>query len=1206
MLKLKNMSTNEIRSSKSINKNTKRILIINDNPNYSLNIFPLIEKIKNSKDDISKQKENEYIINILIMSSKLSEQNKLACLLLLYYFYSKEKNQDLLNYLYFKICKLCLKQEIFESEIVQQFLFLPESPNFLFSLEYLSSIKKIFPSEKNIDKNFLSKITTFEATMNEKIHLYLEENFSKFNSFNLISEEQLTKLKDILEQIFSGEYQISDSDTPLYLIDKVWLIKLRIFLEPYILARKEHVDCLLSETVFNFDKAINYINTIKNNESSENSLGVVFPGPINNMNISQMKDYWYDPINIEENCIIKDGLKYQEDYFLVKQEDYFLLSSIFKSSNEIKRKNVNDDIIKFKIVILEPRLKQKENKYLLKKRYIQINANGDIKELKNKIIRCLYYEVDKSKNNKEKNCYDELYENNTVDFFVMNKKNKELLIELFISFVNNAKTYESLYIQPINLENNETCTCIKDIFNYFDKSSQILIAEIVPKNSYNFIKPILNEHKNINIYNCSVCGEQFNLREKYNCKLCNLSLFCSYECAKISGEHINLHEALNIFYIKKFVLKDFLSEKMSLHKDNIKDLVTFAKDKTNNYSAINSIIHCLSNSSDLTKYLLSKKYLNDINITNYLLNKTSFVDSYCELINNIWNNKGKEKLELYHKNFLNLLLKKLDYDPNDKSSLTNVREIISFILINIHKEINRAYNLNLSKSKENSIISDLFQGIYQTTFSCSNCGNVSVIYDFFRYLLLPIPKKKSNLTIKYFCEYECKYMYYTFDDNSDIKELKDKAIDFLSDRINKIVQMMSVTDLIEITAFDSDDEKILTDVAMYNSLELVQFDKNKIVTKVYLTDKKDTKEKNETKNKKNEECEENEEENESDLGMQLNKIYKDNDVELVFYEKSVFEEPCINIYIYPFLYNEKDKFSVNRDRMFHVYPIAIPVNLSLILENFEYYVNVKLRHLLLDYYREESEKNKVNYIELSYPHYFCNCPIYSSTICFLCKEKTKNTLFCPLFPSLDKDLTIKDLIQKFDYPKQPIILLAKCKYFDADKKYYSNMNLIWNKKESVKKQENKLDLYNCFQLYTKKETLVEIDWFCEACNGIQICEKQLHIYTLPVYLIIQIDRFAIKKLNAKNNVDNTVLSIPINGLDLTNYVEGPEKNKINYKYNLYAIIYKEISSKNDFTYCTCKNGNKWFLFKDNKIQITSELINKYVHFLFYKREDAQQ
>ena len=413
---------------------------------------------------------------------------------------------------------------------------------------------------------------------------------------------------------------------------------------------------------------------------------------------------------------------------------------------------------------------------------------------------------------------------------------------------------------------------------------------------------------------------------------------------------------------------------------------------------------------------------------------------------------------------------------------------------------------------------------------------------------------------------------------------------------------MSVTDLIDITAFDTDDEKILTEVAMYNSIELVQFDKNKIINKIYLTDKKENKEKNE-ENEEN--CDNNNNiNNESDLEIKINKIYNNNnnhDIELVFYEKNVLDEPCINIYIYPFIFNEKEKMGTAKDKLYHVYPIAFSAKLSLILENFEYYVNTKLRNLL---------SNETNLIELVYPHYFCNNNIFlinSSQTCFLCKEKTRSSLYCPLFSSIDKNLTIKDLIKKFDYPKQPIILLAKSSYFDKNKKYYKNMNCFYNKKESTKKNiENKLELDNCFQLYTKKEKLKDIDWFCETCNSMQICEKQLTIYSLPIYLIIQIDRFALKKINNKNNVDNTLISFTINDLDLTKYVEGSEKNKEKYKYNLFAVIYKEISSKSDFTYCCCKNGKEWVLFKDNKVQKFNDLINKNVHLLFYKRESEQK
>ena len=1200
------MSEVELILPKNINDKNSNIFLINDSPNYSLDIYKIIDKIYSGIDEPKQQKNNEFILNILLMSSKLSKSNKLSCLLLLYYLYRKdEKKKKLLNYLFLKICKLCQKIEILEEEIIHKFLTIPFSDDFITSMEHISLLKKIITKDKNSE--FKKSFEALQFRTKEKINFYLEENIYKFRDFNLMTDDLLKKVIETLIQLFSDTYEIQENDSPLFLIDKAWLFKLKFFIEPYIEARKENVADLLCDGAFNYTKVLDFILSKEKFETLENSYGVIFPGPINNLNLIKWGTRWHDPTGWEEKFLVNNNLKMNEDYFVLKKDDWYLLKSIFKDTNEIRRNNINDNLCNFKIVIIDPRLALKEYIYLLQKRYMQVNTNENINELKNKIIRCITYEIDKKI--QEKEYYDNLYENNDVDFFVLDKKNKELLIELFISFVNVNKIYESLYIRHINLDNN--INSINDLFNYFDKDSQILIAEIIPKNNYNFIKPISSDEKNPRVYNCSVCSEQLDIREKYNCNLCNLSLFCSYECAKISSEHINLHEALKKFYIKNFDLKQLLSEKMKLYKDNPKEMLTFPRNRTNNYSAINSVIHCLSHSTDLTKYLLSKKYLTDLNITDYLLKKKTFVSIYFNVINKLWNNKGMENMEFYYQNLIETLLKKLEYDPNDKNILNNVTDIISFILNTLDKEINRGnniYNTKIENSIKNindiSIITDLFKGIYQTNFSCTKCGNVSIIYDYFNYLLLPIPKKNSNLVLKYFSEFDCKFMRYTIDDNSDIKELKDKAINnFLSEKIRNIVQMMGITDLVDITAIDTDDEKILTEVAMYNSVELVLFNKNKMVNKIFLTEKKDESEETSAGNNY-----------ENDLKLQISKIFKDNeDMELIFYERNVFDEPCINIYIYPFAYNEKEKMSTNKDKLYHTYPIAISAQLSLILENFEHYVNVKFRNLLLDYYKEEAEKRYIDHIELVYPHYFGDSSfississLYSSTTCFLCNEKTKNSLYCPLFSAIDKELTIKDLLQKFNYPKQPIVLLAKCKYYDTNRRYYSNMPTFYNKKDLKRQTEDKLDLYNCFQLYTRKIILDGIEWFCETCNSSQICEKQLIIYNLPVYLIIQIDRFAIRKTTNKNIVDNTLLNIPINNLNLNDYVEGPYKNRINYNYNLYGIIYKDIGSKSDFTYCNCRIGNKWFLFKENKIQFSNELINKYVHYLFYKREDAQQ
>ena len=476
-----------------------------------------------------------------------------------------------------------------------------------------------------------------------------------------------------------------------------------------------------------------------------------------------------------------------------------------------------------------------------------------------------------------------------------------------------------------------------------------------------------------------------------------------------------------------------------------------------------------------------------------------------------------------------------------------------------------------------------------------------MIYDFFKYILLSIPKKNNNINIKYFTEFKCKNMRYVIDDSSTIKNLKDKAMHNISDKISHLIHIMSVTEIIDVIAFDMEDEKEITYTAMYNSIELVQFDKNKILTKVYVTNiqpdepEKTTTSTPEENNKKNVN---------NDLDLPLNKIYN-NDMEFVFYEKSVIDRECINIYVYPLLYKEEEKMNKNRDRMFNAYPVAVSVKTSYVLKNLEYLVNVRLRDLLLDHFKEESEKRSNNYIELVYPHYLCSSNS-SQANCFLCKEKRKNSLFCSLLSSLDKDKTVKDLMNIFDYPKQPIFFMAKSRYYDDKKTIYSNMSPFPSENKNKKTQENKLDIYDCFELYTKKGAIVGMDWFCESCNSLQVAQKQLLIYKLPLYLIIQFDRLSIKKSTGLFNsgVDDTLINFPINNLDLEEYVEGPDKNKA--KYDLYAVIFREMSIKGDSTYCACKNNKKWIMFKDNKVSGVNNIVNKNVHFLFYKRTDLEE
>ena len=244
------MSEDEFLIEKNINDEKSNSFLINDSPNYSLDIYRIIDKINNSIDEPSKQKNNEFILNLLLMSSKLSNSNKLSCLLLLYYLYRKDdKKKKSLSYFFLKICKLCQKIEILEEEIIHKYLTIPYSDDFITSMDYISLLKKIITKEQNTE--FKKSFDALESRAKERISLYLEENIYKFRDFNLMTDDQLKKIIEMLIQLFSDTYEINENDTPLFIIDKTWLFKMRNFIEPYIEARKENIADLLCDGAFN-------------------------------------------------------------------------------------------------------------------------------------------------------------------------------------------------------------------------------------------------------------------------------------------------------------------------------------------------------------------------------------------------------------------------------------------------------------------------------------------------------------------------------------------------------------------------------------------------------------------------------------------------------------------------------------------------------------------------------------------------------------------------------------------------------------------------------------------------------------------------------------------------------------------------------------------------------------------------------------------
>ena len=173
---------------------------------------------------------------------------------------------------------------------------------------------------------------------------------------------------------------------------------------------------------------------------------------------------------------------------------------------------------------------------------------------------------------------------------------------------------------------------------------------------------------------------------------------------------------------------------------------------------MNSALQCLSNTPDLTNFFVSDKYLEDINEDNPLGNGGEIARVYGELIKAIWSG--------YHNNIppREFKISVGRFAPQFSGfSQHDCQELMSFLLDGLHEDLNRVkkkpYIENRDgidqrpdeevakeawenyKKRNDSIIVDTFHSQLKSTLVCPDCALVSITFDPFCYLTLPLPYK---------------------------------------------------------------------------------------------------------------------------------------------------------------------------------------------------------------------------------------------------------------------------------------------------------------------------------------------------------------------------------------------------------------------------------------------------------------------------------
>uniref|UniRef100_A0A3Q3BCG7 Ubiquitin carboxyl-terminal hydrolase n=1 Tax=Kryptolebias marmoratus TaxID=37003 RepID=A0A3Q3BCG7_KRYMA len=175
---------------------------------------------------------------------------------------------------------------------------------------------------------------------------------------------------------------------------------------------------------------------------------------------------------------------------------------------------------------------------------------------------------------------------------------------------------------------------------------------------------------------------------------------------------------------------------------------------------MNSALQCLSNVSPLTEYFLNDQYEAEINRENPLGMRGEIAEAYADLVKQMWMSRSSYVAPRTFKTQVGRFAPQFSgYQQQDS------QELLAFLLDGLHEDLNRVKKkpyLALRDAegrpdeivakeawtnhrlRNDSIIVDIFHGLFKSTLVCPECSKVSVTFDPFCYLTLPLPMKKDR------------------------------------------------------------------------------------------------------------------------------------------------------------------------------------------------------------------------------------------------------------------------------------------------------------------------------------------------------------------------------------------------------------------------------------------------------------------------------
>ncbi|KAL5809819.1 hypothetical protein ACOSQ4_026387 [Xanthoceras sorbifolium] len=153
-----------------------------------------------------------------------------------------------------------------------------------------------------------------------------------------------------------------------------------------------------------------------------------------------------------------------------------------------------------------------------------------------------------------------------------------------------------------------------------------------------------------------------------------------------------------------------------------------------------------------------------------------------------------------------------------------------------------------------------------------------------------------------------------------------------------------------------------------------------------------------------------------------------------------------------------------------------------------------------------------------------------------------------------------------------------------------------------KARSEPLSLYTCLEAFLREEPLVPEDmWYCPKCKERRQASKKLDLWRLPEVLVIHMKRFSYSR-SMKHKLE-TFVNFPIHDFDLTNYVAIKNSSQ-RQLYELYALTnhYGGMGSGHYTAHIKLLDENRWYNFDDSHISPINEedVKSAAAYVLFYR------